>query len=107
MIHSYNADGTKRIAFYLKGTCGEKVSWTLNAHGVVAVSGRGEMETKYGGLFGYSSYSDLVTEVNVKTGVTSVSDYAFSLSRWPILSGKSIMKHLPGPESQVSRSRQV
>ena len=78
VIHSYNADGTKRIAFYLKGTCGEKVSWTLNAHGVVAVSGRGEMETKYGGLFGYSSYSDLVTEVNVKTGVTSVSDYAFS-----------------------------
>ena len=78
VIHSYNADGTKRIAFYLKGTCGEKVSWTLNAHGVVAVSGRGEMETKYGGLFGYSSYSDLVTEVNVKTGVTSVSYRAFA-----------------------------
>ena len=80
VIHSYNADGTKRIAFYLKGTCGEKVNWTMNAHGVVVVSGRGEMEKDYDGVFGYRNgrYYDLVTEVNVKTGVTSVSEYAFS-----------------------------
>lgn len=60
------------------GTCGENVTWTLDANGTLTISGTGDMKN-------YSNYNWVVapwrdkdiTSVVIKNGVTSIGDYAF------------------------------
>ena len=60
------------------GSCGDNLSWTLNASGVLTISGTGKM-TDYG------SYGDTVSpwdsyevkNIVINSGVTSIGNYAF------------------------------
>ncbi len=61
------------------GTCGENLTWTLYADGKLVISGTG-------GMTNYSSYSSVpwysnrseIKKVVIKSGVTSIGNYAFA-----------------------------
>lgn len=61
------------------GTCGENLTWTLDSNGTLTISGTGAMEDHY-----YSSdvpwYSgkDKIKTVDIKNGVTTIGERAFS-----------------------------
>ena len=64
--------------YYLPGTCGENLIWTLYSNGDLVISGEGRMMN-----FSYPSYApwnkmkDKIKTVTICEGVTSVGDYAF------------------------------
>ncbi|MBQ3008245.1 MAG: leucine-rich repeat protein, partial [Oscillospiraceae bacterium] len=71
------------------GTCGENAEWTLDKDtGVLTISGSGDMnnyteeydEETYEDYITapWFDYADIITEVVVEKGVTSIGDYAFS-----------------------------
>jgi len=62
------------------GTCGENLTWSLDAEtGVLTISGSGEMEHYSSGGWGmpWSSQKDVITSVVFGENVTSIGDYAF------------------------------
>ncbi len=67
------------------GTCGENLSWSLGDNGVLSISGTGEMTNYTSGSYPYSSDTrapwydlrNLISYVQIETGVTSIGDYAF------------------------------
>ena len=59
------------------GVCGEKLTWVLTDDGTLTISGAGEMEN-----YSYRNYSpwrnsDLIQNVVIEEGVTSIGDEAF------------------------------
>ena len=69
------------------GTCGDDMTWDLSCDGVLTISGTGEMEnydnpynnfdyTVYS-IAPWREYTDLITSVIIKDGVTSIGSYAF------------------------------
>lgn len=59
------------------GICGEKLTWVLTDDGTLTISGTGEMEN-----YSYRNYSpwrnsDLIENVVIEEGVTSIGDEAF------------------------------
>ena len=60
------------------GTCGENLTWTLDANGKLTISGTGEMDdyTDISSVPWYS-YSSSVTTVNIADNITSIADPAF------------------------------
>ena len=60
------------------GTCGENLTWTLTESGVLTISGEGAMTNyTYPSYIPWYRYLASITQVAVKEGVTSLSDYAF------------------------------
>lgn len=57
------------------GTCGDSLTWTCTADGVLTVSGKGEMWSY--GLQGVPWERSRIKEVVIEEGVTSVGDSAF------------------------------
>ena len=67
-------------AIVASGTCGDNVIWELDEAGVMTVSGDGPM-TDYTFTINppwYKEYSDMITKIIIKEGVTNVGDVAFS-----------------------------
>ena len=61
------------------GKCGDNLTWTLDSEGTLTISGTGEMEIYESTLkFPWESYRDNVKGVRIQSGVTSISDGAFS-----------------------------
>ncbi len=64
-----------------RGTCGKNVTWTLDAKGVLTISGTGKMEVEpdeYSPVE-WSDYADQIKSVVIKPGVTSIVNSAFSV----------------------------
>ena len=65
------------------GSCGENLTWTLDDHGLLSISGSGEMDNytmegyEYIVAPPWASYRHQIKSVLIKEGVTSVGDYAF------------------------------
>ena len=57
------------------GTCGENLTWTLTYNGVLTISGTGDM---YNYNYAYSTYAEIIKNVIVMYGVTSIGRSAFS-----------------------------
>ena len=74
-IH-YNGSSTDTVVD--SGTCGEDLTWSLDDKGVLTISGTGNMED-YTLLSKapWSDYSQDITSIVVKDGVTSIGDNAF------------------------------
>lgn len=60
------------------GTCGDNLTWTLDANGILTISGTGEM-TDYtiSANAPWNQYAALITAIVIEDGVTSVGDRAF------------------------------
>lgn len=68
-----------RAASILKGDCGDNLRWELNRDtGMLTISGTGAMDD-YTSLneSPWSAYSDEITGITVKSGVTTIGDRAF------------------------------
>lgn len=87
-----NALNASKPVIVASGACGEKVNWSLSSSGKLTISGSGDMDDYD---FHYDSpeldwnanppirqpwydYRDMIVEVNVVQGVTSIGDYAFT-----------------------------
>ncbi len=60
------------------GTCGDNLSWELDADGVLTISGTGDMKEIYN--YGQAEWDAVKGDIKalvVKGGVTSIADYAF------------------------------
>ena len=58
------------------GECGTNLTWSLDADGILTVSGTGEMSKSQ--TYPWKEYSDNIKNVIVESGVTSIADSAFS-----------------------------
>lgn len=63
-------------AIKTEGSCGDNLTWTVDeSTGTLTISGTGDM---YDGEFSYSSWNaDLIENVIISEGVTSIGEYAF------------------------------
>ncbi len=64
------------------GSCGENLTWTLNKSGTLTISGTGAMEDYNHTTFLHTTspwekYDNKIKTVVIKSGVTSIGDYAF------------------------------
>lgn len=59
------------------GICGSNVKWKLSESGVLTVYGKGAMYDYSAGDTPWASYADVITEVVISDGVTSVGARAF------------------------------
>ena len=62
------------------GSCGQDLSWTLDAAGTLTISGEGAMEDYYyeeGYASPWADYSHEIERVVVEDGVTCIGDWAF------------------------------
>lgn len=60
------------------GSCGDQLTWTLDADGVLTISGSGEMYDW--GPYEYAEwydYSALIYSIVIEAGTTNIGDYAF------------------------------
>ena len=71
----FYADGSSITA---SGTCGDKLTWTLDDAGTLTISGTGEM-MEYGwySSFPWNNFNSSIKSLVVEEGCTSISDYAF------------------------------
>ena len=60
------------------GKCGKNLTWTLTYNGVLTISGTGDMYNYNDySYYSYSTYSEIIKNVIVMDGVTSIGWYAF------------------------------
>ena len=74
-----NDDNTTLEDFY-SGTYGENISWTLDTQsGLLTLTGSGEIEnaTSYYSSMPFYEYKDVIQEVVISDGITSIGDYIF------------------------------
>lgn len=57
------------------GSCGETVTWEVDDQGLLSIQGEGPMDENVP----WSEYGDIIREVNIGNGVTSIADGAFML----------------------------
>lgn len=63
---------------YANGECGQNLHWALSVDGLLTISGTGEMSKfTYDDTVPWDDFRDLIIEVIIKDGVTSVGRYAF------------------------------
>ena len=61
-----------------RGSCGENLEWTLNADGLLRITGQGSMDYDSStSKPAWYAYHDSITEVDIANGVTSISANAF------------------------------
>ncbi len=64
--------------YVASGTCGENLTWTLDSEGTLTISGTGEMTNwAYSSDVSWHSNRELITNVVIDYGVTSIGDKAF------------------------------
>ena len=74
---------TVRTMSTVSGTCGKNVKWSLNTGtGVLTISGSGKMTNYTYGCIGvtpapWDDYRNQIKTVKIKSGVTSIGNYAF------------------------------
>ena len=61
------------------GSCGENVTWTWDNDGILTISGKGPM-TDYDGYGDLPWHTFPIKTIIIKSGVTSIGDYAFYIS---------------------------
>lgn len=59
------------------GKCGENLQWTLNKDGVLEISGSGEMYSYSYGEAPWYENSNIIKEIMLPSGITSIGDYSF------------------------------
>ena len=71
---------TARAEETASGTCGDNLTWTLDADGLLTISGTGAMDD-YSGLSSapWTSYQNDIITIVIEEGVASVGDYAFTM----------------------------
>ncbi len=79
--HSYGADGVCTVCGELEalgGTCGDNLTWELDANGVLTISGTGDMYNYNNANKApwYNNKAD-ITSLVIESGVTSVGNYTF------------------------------
>ena len=70
-----NYSGTYNGSVKETGECGYKVNYTLYDDGTLIIEGNGKM---YNNAFESSEYANTILKVDIKSGVTSIGNYAFS-----------------------------
>ena len=66
------------MVYPISGTCGAGLTWTLDAEGVLTVSGTGAMEDYASGGVPWEDYREEIDSLIVESGVTGVGSCAFS-----------------------------
>ena len=66
------------ISSVASGTCGDNLTWTLDADGVLTISGEGAMYDYSFGTAPWNDYRDQILSAVVKDGVMSIGSYAFN-----------------------------
>lgn len=59
------------------GVCGNDLEWTLDAEGLLRISGRGDMEDYNDDTAPWDTYFGIITAVEIEEGVTSIGANAF------------------------------
>lgn len=67
----------KDIPYIASGQCGDNLTWTLDQNGLLHISGTGEMHEDLEGNYGWSAFREDIKNVNIDTGVTTISTGAF------------------------------
>lgn len=67
----------KAIPYIASGQCGDNLTWTLDQNGLLHISGTGEMHEDLEGNYGWSAFREDIKNVNIDTGVTTISTGAF------------------------------
>ncbi|MCD7770685.1 MAG: leucine-rich repeat protein [Oscillospiraceae bacterium] len=71
-------DDDKDITLPASGTCGENLTWYIGTDGVLTISGNGDMYDYYlNTSIPWYKYTDVITEIVVEEGVTSIGELAF------------------------------
>ncbi len=84
-----STDMTEEDGIIDSGTCGNDLTWTLDADGLLSISGTGDMDNytnvyEYGGTdyelipTPWYGYEDAIKTVKINNGVTSIGEFAFS-----------------------------
>ena len=63
--------------WYAEGTCGDALTWYLDADGVLTISGEGEMDYFDWGGAPWYQYLEKITSIVIEDGITSVGGCAF------------------------------
>lgn len=61
----------------VSGTCGENLIWSLDADGVLTISGTGAMDSYYDERAPWDAYRNDIVHLVVEEGVTTIGDWAF------------------------------
>ena len=60
------------------GTCGKHLKWKLTAEGVLTITGTGKMKNYSGSSRPWSAYKNVIKQVIIDDGVTTIGDGAFA-----------------------------
>lgn len=85
------------------GTYGENISWTLDTQsGLLTLTGSGEIQdaTSYYSSMPFHEYKDVIQEVVISDGITSIGDYIFA--NWK--NSKPLPFRIPLPKSATEHS---
>lgn len=67
----------KAVPYIASGNCGDNLTWTLDQNGLLHISGTGEMHEDLEGNYGWRAFREDIKNVNIDTGVTTISNGAF------------------------------
>ncbi|MBQ7705482.1 MAG: hypothetical protein IJT73_08670, partial [Selenomonadaceae bacterium] len=59
------------------GTCGKNLKWSLDEFGILTINGNGEMDNYVAGEPPWRSQYNIIREVIIENGVTSIGAEAF------------------------------
>ena len=80
--------------YYIKGKCGDDLSYTLDKNNVLTITGKGRMYSYTGTTLPWKDYCAKVVSVSIPDEMTSIGSYAFS--------GCSALTSITIPESVTS-----
>lgn len=72
-VETLAEDSAEEETNIASGTCGEGLTWVLDASYTLTISGSGEMTSRE-----WSSYASSIQKLSIEEGVTSIVSYAFS-----------------------------
>ena len=81
MPYEPNVEEEEETPVYIvaQGSCGSNVSWMIMSDGRLVIYGKGNMQFMMrSGAAPWSAYADLITTVEVTSGVESIADSAFA-----------------------------
>jgi len=77
-INSGNTCLTNATVHFLEDTPSEELTWILDDEGTLTISGNGDMDDYTVDSAPWSSKQDLITNVIIEDGVTSIGNYSFT-----------------------------
>ena len=72
-----DGEAAETVDVLAEGTCGENLTWVLDANGVLTISGTGDMANYSSGTAPWYSYADRITSLLLNEGITTIGSYAF------------------------------